>query len=379
MILSFRSARTLAAACTLAVTGLLAPLAQAETVTDMAGRTIEIATPVKRIILGEGRQIYAIAPLEKANPFEHVIGWKDDMVLYDPDAYRKYLAKFPKLADMPNFGNPYAADFSIEKAIALDADLVILNLGEYMKAEETGIIDKLGKAGIPVVFIDFRMRPTQNTVPSIQLLGRLLGKQKEAQEFTDFYMKQMRLVYTRTVNKPEDRKPLVFIERAAGYDPNKCCGTFGSANLGRLVEEAGGRNWGSTMFSGFAGTVNPEQLFVTDPDIIIGTGANWSEAVPNTTAVLLGYEGTREDAQKRLKALAARPGWETLKAVKSKQFFSIYHQYYNSPYHFIAVQAFAKWFYPDDFKDVDPMATQAELHERFLPIENSGLFWTRLN
>ena len=101
--------------------------------------------------------------------------------------------------------------------------------------------------------------------------------------------------------------------------------------------------------------------------------------MPNTTAVLLGYEGTEDDAQKRLKALAARPGWETLKAVKSKQFFSIYHQYYNSPYHFIAVQAFAKWFYPEDFKDVDPMATQAELHERFLPIENSGLFWTRLN
>lgn len=357
---------------------LLAVAAQAAEVTDVAGRTVTVNTPVKRIILGEGRQIYAIAPLEKENPFEHVVGWKDDMILYDPDAYRKYLAKFPALADMANFGSPYAADFSVEKAIAVDADLVILNLGEYMKAQETGIIEKLEKAGIPVVFIDFRQRPTQNTVPSIQLLGRLLGKEKEAQAYNDFYLKQMRLVYTRTVNKPEDKKPLVFVERAAGYNPNKCCSTFGSANLGRLVEEAGGRNWGSTMFSGFSGNINPEQLFITDPDIIIGTGANWSEAVPDTTAVLLGYEADMAMAQERMKALASRPGWETLRAVKAKQFYSMYHQFYNNPYHFVAVQAFAKWFYPEDFKDIDPNATMTELHDRFLPISNEGLFWAKL-
>ena len=46
-------------------------------------------------------------------------------------------------------------------------------------------------------------------------------------------------------------------------------------------------------------------------------------------------------AQERMKALASRPGWETLKAVKAKQFYSMYHQFYNNPYHFVAVQAFA--------------------------------------
>jgi iron complex transport system substrate-binding protein len=373
-----RLATGLATACALTMATFAAPAVFAETITDVAGRTIEIETPVKRIILGEGRQVYAIAPLQKDNPFQNVIGWKDDMILYDPDAYRKYLAKFPALKDMANFGSPYAADFSIEKAIAMDADLVILNLGEYLKAQETGIIEKLDKAGIKVVFVDFRQRPTQNTVPSIQMLGRLLGKQKEAQEFTDFYLQQMRLVYTRTVGKPEDKKPLVFVERAQGYNPNKCCSTFGSANLGRLVEEAGGRNWGSTMFTGFTGNVNPEQIFVTDPDVIIGSGANWSEANPSTTAVLLGYEADDKMAQERMAALAARPGWETLKAVKSKEFYSIYHQFYNNPYHFVAVQVFAKWFYPEDFKDIDPNKTMQELHDRFLPVDNGGLFWAKL-
>ena len=117
--------------------------------------------------------MYSIAVLEPEDPFGKVIGWKDDLIKYDPDAFRKYQQKFPDdTSRIANFGSPYSGDFSIENAFALDADLVILNLGNLFKAEETGVTEKLAKAGIPVVFIDFRKRPTQNTVPSLQLLGR---------------------------------------------------------------------------------------------------------------------------------------------------------------------------------------------------------------
>jgi iron complex transport system substrate-binding protein len=60
-------------------------------------------------VLGEGRMIYSLAVLDE-NPFERVVGWKDDLILYDPDAYRKYQAVFPEAADIPNLGSPYAAD-----------------------------------------------------------------------------------------------------------------------------------------------------------------------------------------------------------------------------------------------------------------------------
>jgi iron complex transport system substrate-binding protein len=42
------------------------------------------------------------------------------------------------------------------------------------------------------------------------------------------------------------------------------------------------------------------------------------------------------------------------------------------------MQAFAKWMYPDRFTDLDPEATFQELHDRFLPIDNSGVFWATL-
>ncbi|MGX9415721.1 ABC transporter substrate-binding protein [Vibrio sp. RC27] len=348
-------------------------------VTDIAGRKVSLdPEKIDNIVLGEGRLTYSLALLDKENPLERVVGWKDDLIQYDPDAYRKYLKAFPQIANIANLGSPYTGDYSLEKIITLDTDLFILNLGNLLKAQESGLLTKLEKAGIKVVFVDFRQRPTQNTVPSLLMLGKVLNREKEANEFIDYYVEQMRVVSSVVLAKQPEERPIVFIERAAGYNPDKCCSTFGAANLGRLVDEAGGINWGSRKISGFSGSVNPEVIFSDKLDYIIGTGANWAEANPNTQAVLLGYEATSELAQERLQALADRKGWPELEAVKSKHFYSMYHQFYNSPYHFIALQTFAKWFYPEDFKDLDTTANFIELHDRFLPIDFSGVFWHKL-
>ena len=348
-------------------------------VTDIAGRQVNIdPDKIKHIVLGEGRLTYTLALLDKKNPLGRVVGWKDDLIKYDPDAYRKYLAAFPEIKNIENLGSPFGGDFSLEKIIDLDTNLFILNLGNLLKAQASGLLTKLDKAGIKVVFVDFRQRPTQNTVPSLLMLGKVLGREKEANTFIDYYVAQMRAVRSVVINKKLADRPLVFIEKAAGFNPDKCCSTFGAANLGRLVDEAGGINWGSRKFPGFSSKVNPEAIFNDDPDFIIGTGANWAEAKPNTAAVLFGYEATQELAQERLQALANRKGWTELKSVKEKNFYSIYHQFYNSPYHFIALQVFAKWFYPEDFSELDVDANFKELHDKFLPIDVSGVFWQKL-
>lgn len=168
------------------------------------------------------------------------------------------------------------------------------------------------------------------------------------------------------------------MERAAGYDPNKCCMTFGNANMGALLQEAGGLNWGTARFSGLGGTMNPEVIFSTDPPVIMGTGADWAEATPGSQGVPFGYETSPDAVQKALAALANRKGWETLQSVKNKRFFSIYHQFYTSPAHVAALQVMAKWLYPDQFKDVDPEATLREYHDRFSPIPLTGVFWAQL-
>ncbi|MEM7445986.1 MAG: ABC transporter substrate-binding protein, partial [Pseudomonadota bacterium] len=349
--------------------------AETITVTDIAGRTVEVEQNPEAIVLGEGRMIYTLALLDQEDPFARVVGWKDDLINFDPDAWNMYQAAFPEAADITRLGSPYSDEWNLEAVVSSGTELVLMNLGNLLRAQESGIIERLEEAGIATVFVDFRQDPTSNTVPSIQLLGRILDRRDEADAFTDYYTAEMRRIYSVVDQiEPEDR-PLVFIERAAGIEAGRCCGTFGSQNLGELVELAGGQNWGSSLFPGVGGNVSLEAIFATDPDVIIGTGANWSLYRPDTQAVLFGYEATPEMAQERLAALANREGWTELQAVQDGRFHSVYHQFYNSPYHFAAMQAFAKWLHPDLFPDLDPDATMQELHDRFLPIDYSGVFW----
>ncbi len=366
-------------AALLSLTVAFPSLAEMITVTDIAGRSVDVKKGVERVILGEGRMMYTVAVLDREKPFQRIIGWKDDLIKYDPDAFRKFEAlDKDATSKIINFGSPYAGDFSVENAIANKADLVMLDLGSYFKADESGVIGNLEKAGIPVLFIDYRINPTENTVPSLQLMGRVFDRGDEAQEFVDFYIQQMRKVTLPVSQIPSDERPLVFLENAPGWDKEFCCNTYGPYNFGRLVDQAGGINWGSQRFSTYQGEASLEALITSDPDIIIGTGANWAEDRPEVSSVLLGYEASAESVDKRLKALSERNGFKELKAVKDKRFHSVYHQFYNSPYHFVALQAMAKWIHPDEFSDLDPDATFVELHERFLPFGTSGQFWASL-
>lgn len=344
--------------------------------TDIAGRTVTIDMPVERIILGEARQIYIAAALQPGNPFNKIVGWRNDLRRFDADTYNKYMEIFPEVADIPEFGSPYSGEFSVENAIALQADVVTLNLGGLERAKEAGMIDQLAAVGIPVVVIDYRQFPLENTVPSTILLGRLFDQEERAQEIVDFYLQQVNKVYSRIEGIEKD-KPTVLLDTAAGIQgAENCCRTYGRANLGLMVERAGGINIGSELVPGWSGTLNPEQIFVADPDVIIATGSNWFTYNPEGDFVSLGYFTDPADARMRLQALGQkRPGWTELTALNQGRHHVVWHQFYNSPYNFVVLQQFAKWFYPEEFADMDPVANFAEFHDRFLPISYSGAFF----
>ena len=353
--------------------------ADALTVTDIAGRQITFTERPDKIVLGEGRMIYSIAPLTTGNPFEKIVGWKDDLITYDPDAFRQYEKAFPEdTARLINFGNPYAVDFIIESVLEAGTDLLLLDVGNLFKAKETGLIEKMETAGVNVAFVDFRRNATENTVPSLLMMGRILGEEKRAAELIDFYIGQMRKVTNIVDQIPADERPLVAIENAAGWQADFCCWSFGPYNFGRFVELAGGVNYASTLANAYSVDISLEGLIEADPDHIIATGANWIEARPEVASILLGYEGDPAVNHAKLQALADRTGFAQMRAVKEGNMHAIYHQFYNSPYHFVAVQQIAKWLHPDEFADLDPQASLEELHDKFLPFEASGQFWTSL-
>ena len=110
-------------------------------VTDLAGRTVSVKKGVQHAILGEGRLFYATVLLNKDKPFAQLAAIGDDLEKFDPDSWNQYLAKVPETQDIPKVGALASSDFNVEKAVALNADLVVLSLGFIDKAKETGILE----------------------------------------------------------------------------------------------------------------------------------------------------------------------------------------------------------------------------------------------
>lgn len=351
----------------LLVSSVWPAFAEKVTVKDVTGRDVEVNVPVKHVILGEGRQIYFLAAQDKNNPFEHVVGWRDDLPKADPETYEAYLAKYPDIAKLPKFGGMKDGTFDIEQAVALKPDVILMNIDAKTATEEAGYIEKLGKVGIPLVYVDFREKPMENTEPSMRLMGKLMGKEAVAEDFIKFRSDSIKRV-TDVLEKENPKKPVVFVERAGGYSDD-CCMSFGNENFGKMVEIAGGINMAKGIIPGTFGTVNPEQIIASNPDQIIITGGKWDAYVPGGNWVGVGYGADLKEARRKLENLTKRPGFTGVKAVEDGNVHAIWHQFYNNPYQFVAIQEIAKWLHPALFKDLDPEATFKELHERFLPLE----------
>ncbi|MGE8150287.1 ABC transporter substrate-binding protein [Pseudomonas vancouverensis] len=339
---------------------------KAVTVTDLLGRQVKVNVPVRRVILGEGRQLYLVAALDTQNPIQRIVGWRKDLIQSDPDTYGAYLRQFPAIAQIPTFGGFEDGTFDIEQAISQQPDVIILNIEAQHATEDARYIEKLDALGIPVVYVDFRNNPMQNTEPTMRLFGQLFGKEDRAEAFIAYRNQQIRRV-TDVIAAHQPPRPKVFIERIGGYTDD-CCLSFGDENFGRFVELAGGDNIAKGIIPNTFGQLNAEQVVVANPDQVVVTSANWQAFAPGGHWVGVGPGADLNEARRKLAWYTARPAYTGIKAQDSQAFHAIWHQFYNSPYQFFAIQQFAKWFHPQLFADLDPDAAFREFHERFLPV-----------
>lgn len=352
-------------------------LADPVTITDVTGREVTVEAPAERIILGEGRQIYLLGVLEREAPFKRVVGWREDLLQADPDTYALYAEKFPELRDLPTFGGFKDGTFDVELAAALDPDVVLMNFEAKQATEDAGYDDKLAELGIPIVYVDFREDPMAHSVQSMRIMGQLIGQEERAEEYIGFVEEQMARV-TDVLADAEFERPRVFVDRAGGYSDD-CCMTFGDGNFGEYVEIAGGTNIASDILPTTFGTLNPEQIIAANPQQVIVTGGQWEAYVPGGAWVGMGPGSDMAEARTKLEALTQRTAMTGIEAVETGQVHAIWHQFYDNPYYFVAVQRLAKWLHPELFADLDPEATLQELHERFLPVPYKPGYWVSLN
>ncbi|WP_425349880.1 ABC transporter substrate-binding protein [Mangrovicella endophytica] len=364
------------AVSTVALMGLL-PLpafAQSFTITDVAGREIAFDKPAERVILGEGRLLYAVAPIEKDDPFAKIVGWRNDLKNNDGDGYAAYVAKFPKGKDIPFLGSLTDGTLQTETLVDLKPDVVLLTIGDKEAADEVKLEETLKGLGAKIVYVDFRVHILDNTEPSLKILGKMFDHEDRAEALASYWKTEMARVTDRLKDK-KPAEPKVFMYRAAGLV--ECCGTFGPDNFGLMVDLAGGHNLGSDFLPGYTGSINAEQVVASNPDVVVVTGANWSNTKDAKDFVTVGPNAaaTANDSRKALNALMENPAFTGSTAVKNNEVHAIWHQFYASPYQFVAVQRLAKWFHPELFADLDPDATFKDFHEKFLPVAYQPGYW----
>jgi iron complex transport system substrate-binding protein len=341
------------------------------TLIDLADRTVTIDKPVERIILqssGSGGAFYTLFALEGKDAPEKIVGWDPGLKKYRMWIYEKFLEACPELENIPNVGS--GGDLSVEQVISLNTDVFILPAYSWKTAKD--VFEKVEQAGIPILTIDYHTETLETHWKSIMLLGRVLDREERAQELVDYYEEQVNEVYSR-LEKIDKPMPKVYVE-CGSKGPSEYGNTYGNYMWGALIEKCGGINIAEGVIERWA-PINPEYLLDANPDVIIITGSNWPKS---PGSMKLGYYADSEESRELLKAFTERPGWDTLNAVKNNRVYSTHHGISRDIWDFVPIQFMAKCFYPEEFDDLDPEESFKEFHEKFLPVDYSGVWMMSL-
>ena len=273
----------------LSLTG--APTAHAQTaagfpfsVADDSGFTTTFASAPQRIVsLNPGLTEITFA-----------LGHGDQLVAVD--SYSNYPAEAKDVQPRLNtYPNP-----SIETIVSLQPD-VVLSL-----ADPDDSIAQLRQQGIPVLKIlpkDF-----DATVEAIRTLGQLYGSPDAGEAVAADMLTRRDAVLSAVAGAP---RPRVYEELDAS-EPDKPFAAGPNGYYGQLIDLAGGVNVFGDLPSD-VGQVGAETIVERDPEVIILTDADLPFN-PQTPELV-----------------AARPGWNTITAVRNKSIYAVSADLYSTP------------------------------------------------
>lgn len=339
--------------------------------TDLAGRKVTLAQPAKRFVISEGRYVLTLGILRPQNPLQGLVGMMQPVSWTYPDLQQQLEERFPEAKNIPLFGHQDQSSVSVEKLIDLKPDVAIFGIHDHGPGSQQGeLLQQLEKAGIQVVFIDFRLDPLQNTVPSMRILGQVLGEEKNAERFVaDYQQRRDRITHRITQTTA---RPTVFLQaHAARFD---CCIGMADGMLGPFIAAAGGRNIADAVAPGPTSKHTPEFLLVENPAVWIATASGTAEDVTSGKPWLaLGPGMSEKAARKVLKQYLSAPEFQAMDAVRNGRAHAIWHDFYNSPLNIVALEAFARWIHPELFADLDPEQSMQDLFHQFTPFTWRGV------
>jgi len=327
---------------------ILSKTADSITLIDEVGRTVTIELPVKTIVSSDYRAMEALL----------AIGAKDMIIGVDSNFH----------IQMPYFGLKDAAEVGIhaqevnyEQILSLKPDIVIVPLSQGASADE--ISSKL--KGIPVIVMSISARDVM--IPELEIMGQVLGKEKEAGRLINWTEEYDGIVEERLKDMNEKDMPTFYYESMTDLGKKWLAITPLDYKAGRASDGCGGRNIAAGLsVNATSVQEDAEWVLSENPDYIIldcmggdmaGPGKSKSEVQDNLTEIIKSR---------------ASEGFENLTAVKNGQIYVLSRDFISGPRWIIGHICIAKWLHPELFEDLSPETINQEYLKEFQGIELDG-------
>jgi len=309
---------------------------ETRTITDSAGRQIEIPYPVRSIVCVNVGALRYTCYMQAQ---DLVVGVED----YEqkPTMTRLYnYVNFDSFSGLPVIGSN--GEHYMEAIIAADPDVIIMT---SVSDDDADVLQD--KTGIPVVVVPGSDSTLdEGAYTTIRIMGEVYGRQDRANQLIGFMDDIKNDLEARTAGIAEDDKPTVYVAGVAykgfhGFDGTEAnYGPFTLINARNLANETGQAG---------AFSIDPEKVLLWDPDYIF--------------VDFNGLDLIKED-------YSSNPDYyKSLTAVKEGRVYSQI-SFRSSAANLETALADAYYaasvIYPEQFSDVDPIKKAGEIFETLL-------------
>ncbi|MDQ1312639.1 MAG: iron complex transport system substrate-binding protein [Euryarchaeota archaeon] len=317
---------------------------------DMLGEPVTVNKPIRRLV----NMGYNGVEMTR------ILGAEDILVAYGQDR-TEHAAFFPKFAELPFVGSDHN-ECDYEKIISLKPDAVQTNIERASFTvgglDQKRIFEKNLK-DTPLICLNMREQDT--LVQNVRTYGYILDREREAEEFIDWYSGYYDLFLSRTESLSGDEKPRCVFE----YTPYYCYAS--GSNLGQVLTLAGGKNildekigpddpkYGSML------DIEPEFVVKENPEYIFKAVGSWESGyhIENASA-MAAYQEQVTNRTELANIIAVR---------EDNVHCMSYWILIGAGNNIIGTAYVAKLLHPDLFQDIDPVAIHQEYVDRFCRID----------
>ncbi len=307
-----------------------------QVITDLKGRQVSVPKNVQHL---------AVVPIPWASVVYALDGSSERLTAVHPGAMTAYKGRFLESRDA-HFGTLdskiVAQNFSINIEGAAQAGVDTVILWQYQQKEA----EKLSKVGIPTLLI--YNDTIDNLKKSILIVGKLLGKEKRAEELNGLYDSTTTKISAKKAWE-QQQKPVVLFLR------NSKLRLQGNDNfIHEAIRIGGGQNPYEqiALSSGSEQNIPMEEVYKLNPDIILLS--NFDKFVPDD---LYNNKIAGQD-------------WSTVKAVREHRVYKVPLGIYRWDAPGVETPLMMEWLacvlQPQFFADMDVRADAKRFYEGFM-------------